>query len=255
MTYVSLHPVVVFVLTFGMLWLAAWAGARYRRSRHFAEEARQDYNLILAASLTLLGLLIGFSFSMAATRYDQRKNLEEAEANAIGTQYLRADLLETADRARLRTVLVRYVELRIRFYLAPQDEVARIDADTARLQNEMWAAVAGSAARRTDPLMALVIAGMNDVINSQGFTQAAWWNRIPLSAVLLLAVIAVGCNLLVGYGAHSMSPRNPLLAVMPLLIAVAVSLIDDIDTPRHGLIQVMPTNLTTLLDSLKSHGQ
>jgi hypothetical protein len=254
MTYVSLHPVIVFFITFVVLWLAAWAGARYRHGRHFGEETRQDYNLVLAASLTLLGLLIGFSFSMAATRYDQRKNLEEAEANAIGTEYLRADLLEMADRARLQTLLMHYVELRIRSYLAQPDEVVPINADTERLQREMWAAVTGSASRRTDPVMALVIAGMNDVVNSQGYTQAAWWNRIPLSAVLMVAVIAVGCNLLVGYGAHSMSPRNPLLAVLPLLIAVAVSLIDDIDTPRHGLIQVMPRNLTALLDSLKSPG-
>lgn len=251
MNYVSVHPAAIFVLTFILLWLAAWAGARYRHGRVFASESRQDYNLILAASLTLLGLLIGFSFSMAATRYDQRKNLEEAEANAIGTEYLRADLLEAADRARLQALLVRYVELRIRYYVARENDVASIGADTARLQGELWAAVTGPAARRTDPVMALVIAGMNDVLNSQGYTQAAWWNRLPLSAVLMVAAIAIGCNLLVGYGAPSMSPRNPLLAVLPLLVAVAVSLVNDIDTPRHGLIEVVPRNLTALLDSLK----
>lgn len=254
MTYVSLHPTVVFVLTFVVLWLAAWAGARYRHGRHLAEETRQDYNLILAASLTLLGLLIGFSFSMAATRYDQRKNLEAAEANAISAEYLRADLLEAADRAKLRTLLVRYLELRIRYYRAPAHEVAAVDADTARLQQEMWTAVTSAAAHRADAMAALAVAGMNAVIESQGYTQAAWWNRLPFSAVLMLAVIAIGCNLLIGYGAPSISTRNPLLAVLPLLVAVAVSLIDDIDTPRHGFIEVMPRNLTALLDRLKSPG-
>ena len=147
------------------------------------------------------------------------------------------------------------IELRIRFYLAGLDEVGPIDADTVRLQKEMWTAVTGPAARRADPMMALVITGMNDVINSQGYTQAAWWNRLPHSAVLMMAIIAVGCNLLVGFGAHSMSPRNPLLAVLPMLLAVALSLIDDIDTPRHGFIQVVPRNLIALLDNLKSPGQ
>lgn len=251
MSYISVHPAAVFVLTFILLWLAAWTGARYRRGRAFASESRQDYNLIVAASLTLLGLLIGFSFSMVATRYDQRKNFEADEANAIGTEYLRADLLDVADRGRLQALLVQYLEVRIRYYVAREHEVASIDSDTARLQKELWAAVIGPSTRRSDPMLALVIAGMNDVLSSQRRTQAAWWNRLPLSAVVMVAAIAIGCNLLVGYGAPSMSPRNPLLAVLPLLVAVAVSLINDIDTPRHGLIEVQPRNLTALLDGLK----
>ena len=63
---------------------------------------REDFGFILAATLTLLGLIIGFSFSMATSRYDQRKNYEEAEANAIGTEYVRADLLPAADAATVR---------------------------------------------------------------------------------------------------------------------------------------------------------
>lgn len=252
MNYIILHPAVLFVLTFGLLWLAAYAGARYRHGRRFADETRQDYNIVLAASLTLLGLLIAFSFSMASTRYDQRKNLEEAEANAIGTEYLRADLLEVGDRAKLRELLVRYVELRIRFYVARESAVAAINSETTQLQNEMWRTVTSAAARKPDPMMALVIAGMNDVLNSQGYTQAAWWNRLPLSSVLMVAAIAIGCNILVGYGAPSMSPRNLLLAVLPLLLAVALSLIADIDTPRHGFIEVVPRNLDALRSSLKT---
>ena len=250
--YISLHPSIVFVIAFVGLWLAAWLGAHYRRGRHFASEQRQDFGLILASTLTLLGLLIGFSFSMASTRYDQRKNLEEAEANAIGTEYLRADLLDVPERDTVRAQLVRYVEQRIRYYAAPQDDVAGINAETTRLQNAMWSTVSAAAKRRPDPVMALVAAGMNDVINSQGYAQAAWWNRIPISAVILMAAIAVGCNLLVGYGSPSVSPRSPLLAVLPLLVALALSLIADIDTPRHGVIHVAPNNLTTLLESLKS---
>jgi hypothetical protein len=252
MTYLNLRPSIVFFLVFFGLWFAAWLGARYRHGRHFAAEQRQDFGIVLAATLTLLGLLIGFSFSMAASRYDLRKNLEEAEANAIGTEYLRADLLEAADRTKLRGLLVRYAELRIRYYVAAADEVGKVDADTTRLQSEMWQAVAGPAGRRADPLMALVVAGMNDVINSQGYTQAAWFNRLPLSAVLLMAAIAVGCNLLIGYGSPSVSPRSPMLAVLPLLVAIALTLIADIDTPRHGLIQVAPKNLTILLETLKA---
>jgi hypothetical protein len=66
------------------------------------EDIREDFGVIQTATLTLLGLIIGFTFSMAVGRYEQRKNYEEAEANAIGTEYVRADLLPGADAARVR---------------------------------------------------------------------------------------------------------------------------------------------------------
>ena len=82
------YPVLVFALTFIGLWATEWIGALFRKwRRHSVEDLREDFNLILAATLTLLALIIGFSFSMAITRYDQRKNLEAEEANAIGTEY------------------------------------------------------------------------------------------------------------------------------------------------------------------------
>ena len=64
--------------------------------------------------------------------------------------------------------------------------------------------------------MALVVSGMNDVLNSQGYTQAAYWNRIPTAAWGLMAVIAIGCNLLVGYGSHSAKGGSKLLPILPL---------------------------------------
>src|SRR5262245_17923843 len=98
MNLFGLDPFLLFILCFVTLWAAAGLGAWLKRGATPSEERSNDFGLIVAAALTLLGLLIGFTFSMAANRYDQRKNLEEAEANAIGTQYLRADLLAEADR-------------------------------------------------------------------------------------------------------------------------------------------------------------
>ena len=93
-----------------------------------SEEQKDDLSLILAASLTLLALIIGFSISMATNRCDQRKNFEEAEANAIGTEYLRADLLPSADAARVRKLLSDYTNQRILFYTNTDDaQRARID--------------------------------------------------------------------------------------------------------------------------------
>ena len=74
-----------------------------------------DFGLILAATLTLLALIIGFSFSMATARYDQRKNYEEQEANAIGTEYVRADLLSPVEAAKVRSLLGSYLDQRVLF--------------------------------------------------------------------------------------------------------------------------------------------
>ena len=251
MTVFILPPFLVFAVAFIGLWLAAWSGAVLRRKHRPKDESRSDLSLIVAATLTLLGLLIGFSFSMATGRYDQRKNFEEAEANAIGTEFVRADLLPTPEREKVRELLKAYADLRVRFYLSSEHEVGTIDAETTRVQGEMWALVAAAGKAQPNPVMALVVAGMNDVINSQGYTQAAWWNRIPLSAGLLMAAIAVCCNVLVGYSAVSTLPRSPLLSVLPFFVAIAFMLIADIDTPRRGLIQVVPKNLVAVTRSLQ----
>ena len=97
--------------------------------------------IVVGATLTLLGLLIGFSFSMAINRYDQRKLYEEAEANAIGTEYLRLGLL-SGDTSKVRELLRAYLDQRILFYTTRhEDMLAKINADTATLQNELWSAV------------------------------------------------------------------------------------------------------------------
>jgi hypothetical protein len=233
-----------------MLWLSAQAGASLRR-RPLKDDERDDFNIVEAATLTLLGLIIGFSFSMATSRYDLRKNYEEAKANAIGTEYLRAALLPAADAAGVRARLKKYLELRLMFYRARSErEVQQINANTTQLQSEMWLAVQLPAMVQPSPVSALAVAGMNDVLNSQGYSQAAWWNRIPLSAWTLMIVIAVCCNLLVGYGARSAGLRSGLLIVLPLVIAIAFLLISDIDSPRGGFIRVVPQNLASLSQSL-----
>ncbi len=108
------HPVLISVAVFIALWLASVMGAwLHRRYRSAEDEAHEDLGIILGATLTLLALIIGFSVSMASTRYDQRKNLEEAEANAIGTEMLRADLLPPADAANVHSLLAAYLDQRI----------------------------------------------------------------------------------------------------------------------------------------------
>jgi hypothetical protein len=183
---------------------------------------------------------------MAVRRYDQRKNYEEAEANAIGTEIVRAGLLPPSDATKVRMLLKSYLDQRVSFYAARDElELHEINARTAQLQDELWSAVQTPAIAQPNPIVALAVAGMNDVLNSQGYTQAAWWNRIPYAAWGLMALIAICCNLLVGYGARN-SKGAILLMILPLVVSIAFLLIADIDSPRGGLIHVYPQNLLSL---------
>src|SRR6266850_7576364 len=117
-------PLLVFALSFVVLLLAALFGDTIRTKVHALKgEEQDDFDVVLSATLTLLGLLIGFSFSMAISRYDQRKNYEEAEANAIGTEYVRADFLPAADANRIRALLKEYLEQRVLFYEARDEQL------------------------------------------------------------------------------------------------------------------------------------
>jgi hypothetical protein len=255
MDQIMRHSFLVLAISIVMLWLSVQIGIFFRRRRRSLEEnEREDFGIIMAAILTLLGLIIGFSFSMAITRFDQRKNLEEAEANAIGTEYVRADFLPPADAARVRSLLRNYLDQRILFYKTRDDRQLReIDSATTQLETDLWSAVQAPAAAQPTPVVTIAVTGMNDVLNSKGYTQAAWWNRIPNAAWGLMAAIAICCNLLIGYGARKGEAKRTLLLLLPLVVSISFSLIADIDTPRGGIIRVSAQNLTSLSQSLDRH--
>jgi len=245
-------PFLVFIVSLIAQWFAAYAGDVLRRRRGaVSEDEREDFNTVQTAILTLLALIIGFSFSMAVTRYDQRKNYEEAEANAIGTEFVRADLLPVESTASVRELLRRYLDQRITFYQTrDQREIDRLDADTEKLQAELWSAIFPAANAQPTAVRALTISGMNDVLNSQGYTQAAWWNRIPAAAWMLMGLIAISCNLLIGYSERRKAAR--LIFVLPIIVSISFLLIADINSPRVGIIRVLPQNLIALSHSFKA---
>jgi hypothetical protein len=246
------RPLAFFVLSLLIMWLFSQIGAFIRRKLPLPEDQRDDFALVINASLTLLALIIGFSFSMAVTRYDQRKNYEEEEANAIGTEYVRADLLPAPDGSKVRNLLEKYLEQRILFYTThDSQQLEQIDIATSKLQTEMWSTVSSVSDTHPTPPLTLAVSGMNDVLNRQGYTQAAWWNRIPLAAWGLMVFLAICCSLLIGYSARRR--EGVLFMVVPFLVSVAFFLIAEIDSPRTGVIRVLPQNLISLSQSLQKH--
>lgn len=241
------YPLFIFSLSFIVMWSSAYlGGVLHKKVRSMDEGDRSDLSTVLSTTMTLLALIIGFSFSMAISRYDQRKNYEEEEANAIGTEQSRADLLSAPAANQVRELLKQYSYQRVLFYeTRDKRQLQEINRATAHLQTEMWSIVQAATKGNLSPVVVLAVSGMNDVLNSQGYTQAAWWNRLPLAAWGLMITIAIFCNILIGYIAHH---RGTLLfIVLPLVLSISFLLIADIDSPRGGLILVQPQNLKLLL--------
>jgi hypothetical protein len=222
------------------------------RSAHRLEDVREDFGIVVTATLTLLSLILGFTFSMAVGRYDQRKLYEEEEANAIGTEYVRADLLPSSDAENVRRLLREYLDLRILYYQTRDRTALRqIDTSTGQLQKQLWAAVRTASAPQPTPVVALAVSGMNDVLNSQSYTQAAWLNRIPPAAWALVAIISLAANGMVGALWRRGRPMGLLSGILPVIVSLSLVLIADIDSPRGGLIPVRPVGLISLAASLR----
>lgn len=233
------HPFALFVVVLAIQWMAAFAGDQIRKQvRPFREGERTDFDVLRTGSLSLLGLLIGFSFAMAVSRYDARNNAEQAEANAISTAYLRAGLLPAEQSSQVRDLLRKHLADRIAFYEDRGQNGAAAAQDQPRA--ELWNIMTKAAAAQPTPIVALAVSSINDVFSSQGTTQGAWLDRLPPAAWVLMGLIAVCCNLLLGYGEHRTST---LLLILPVIISIPFFLIADIDNPHRGIIHVAPHNL------------
>jgi hypothetical protein len=215
-------------------------------------EADKDSSIVRSAVLALLGLLLGFSFAVAAARHEARRELLAEEANSIGTTARRVQLLP-APRDNVVQLLRKYVPLRIEADRESQfsGQFATTRKRSAELQDLMWAEAVAAAAERPSPITASFISSLNETIDLEGKRIAAKRNHVP-GAVWLLLLCVTGCGLwLVSYQA-GISGRHSVLDrfVFPILVAIVIVLITDIDTPRGGLISLDERPLLELNETL-----
>ena len=241
------------LVLFGGLVAAAEIGFWSGRRKHRDSEDSNQLGAIQGAILGLLALLLGFSFSGASERFSGRVQLIVEEANAIGTLWLRIDLLPDAKQAELRDNLRRYVAERIAFYEA-RDAAAngKAIAESEALHGRIWAAVV-SAAKAKPELAQVLPPPVNEVIDLHGRRVGASQRHLPVLVLLLLltcSVVAVGA---VSYGGGVAGKRSPVLTnAMAFLVAAVLWAIIDLDHPRRGLIQTGQQPMLDLQKSLQS---
>ncbi len=254
----NLSIVATGIVTLAVLLVAAAIGqfiqkAQARRSKGEAREsdpsvAQEGY--LLSSALGLLGLLLAFSFSMVINRYETRRELVTKEANAIGTSYLRAQMLDEPHRSRLTGLLVAYTENRIKLATA-EDQSAYLTTND-QLLTQIWAAV--SAARESaleHGLTTPLLQTYNEVIDLDTERKLVWALRVPSEVLLLLFVFLAVTAGVVGHQVDG--PRGKRAAlVLFVLLALSITVITDINRPISGSARESQKAMEMLLASLKA---
>ena len=233
------------------------AGYRIGRRERASGKAPPESHVsaIQAALLGILALLLGFTFSLALQRYDSRSEAVVDEANAIGTAYLRTELLPSSIAGEARTVLLGYLDGRVResaIPLAKRAERQALFVKAEQDQSALWRlALASAKEDRSEVTSGLFVESLNELIDSYGRRHAALDRHVPEGVMLLLFGAFLLTWGIVGYAAGITGQRPSLAAYLMLVfVLVVIFIIVDLDRPRRGLIQVNHTSLTELQAAL-----
>jgi hypothetical protein len=252
-----LDPIPTWVIMLGSALLLVAAnelGFRLGRGKGPGLGPQEPSAIVQGAAFTVLALLLGFSFALALGRYDARRSTLLREANAIGTTFLRADLLDAKTASAIRVDLRSYVAQRTAFARADSDPQQRLIADnrSAEIQRDMWR-LAVSAARR-DPrstIIPLFTASLNDTINLSIEERAVLATHIPDIVIIGLLLIGVIASAMMGYGFGRLGQRAIVFkAAFAVVLAIALGLVLDLDRPQRGLIRVNLTPLQNVQQSI-----
>jgi hypothetical protein len=238
-----------------MLFAMALGGLTGKRMQaRVNEDAKAQANAVQGSLLGLLALLLGFTFSLSLGRFDQRSGEVVNEANAIGTAWLRSDLIGDERRDEAKALLQRYVAIRAE---ASTISAAETQARGALIEEandvfaELWQVAVAEARAASNPVTMSFAASLNDMTDALASRDAAINRHVPELVLILLFGTFILLGGVVGYssGISRIRPGVPVYAMM-LLIVVLVFLIIDLDRPRRGLIEVDQTNLSTLNESI-----
>jgi hypothetical protein len=242
----------IWAITFLLFSLAAEGARRLgliRRSQ--GGEAEGQVGATLGGLLGLLGLLIAFTFGMASARYDLRRSLQVETANALGTAYLRTDLIPESLRGVARELLRGCVDQQIEAasFSGSAEEMNRRQQD---LHDKLWA-LAVEATRESPTLItSLFLQAVNQVIDSSARrTQLGWRNPLPPSILVTLYLVSLLVLSVMGFENGFAGGGRPIATtVIVLTLATVVMLIDDLNRPQHGLLRDSQQTMLDLRESM-----
>jgi hypothetical protein len=241
-----------FMLVVGAI-IACEVGYRLGRQFGLMDEAfGKQLGVISNATFALVAFLIGFSFSGAGTRYVDRLDLIVKEANALGTAYLRADVLPQPMRGELKEALRQYTADRLELIEGRNPVmIATLLSKVGSQQDRLWdIALRGTAGN--PQLMLVVLPSLNDVIDLHTTHLSAVHRRIPTPIMMSLLLAAALTLVLASFASGQIGRRFPVLnLVYGLALAAALWMTLDLDNPREGAIRVSAVPLSDTLASMK----
>jgi len=224
-------------------------------SRSTFEATKSQISYVQGGILGVLGLLLGFTLAMAVSRFETRKELVVEESNAIGTSYLRAQLVPSPEGSEISSRLRDYVNVRLEYSRASTDLGRQTARDrAARLEDEVWSwAVAFAQKDPRSVTAGLLLQSLNRVIDLEAARWAASVNRVPAPVILVVGLISLLAAVLVGY-LYGLGGRRHLLstAILAAAITAVLLVIIDLDRPQQGLIQVSQQPMIDLQNRLRT---
>jgi hypothetical protein len=243
-------PIVIDIAVFFLLFAASEVGfLSYRWLKPEGGHKTSGHEFLGAAVLGLLALLLGFTFSLSLTRYDQRRDLVVQEANAIDTAWLRVQLLDDPYRSEMSGALKQYTDARVTWSEADEGGLG----PTLALKERVWAAVEHLSRGGVSPIVVRqVLDPLNEAIDTQAARTAARAARIPSEVLVSLVLYATLSLMLLGYITAIDGPRKIVaMVLLLLLLTLAFSVILDLDSPRSGWIQVSQQPLADVRASMR----
>jgi len=218
------------------------------------EGAKGQVTAITGGALGLLMFLMALTFVMAVSRFDVRKQLVLDEANAIGTTYLRGRLLPPPDKAEISDLLRRYVDVRLEFYGAGDNEkLAKAIRDTEQIHGQLWTRADILAERYPQSnFVALFVQSLNDTFDLQARRVVARDDHVPRAVLFVLFLATITVMALVGYGCGLYGRRNFVVTTLLSVLVAAVTLVIlDLDRPSRGLFRVSQQSMVALQQELR----
>jgi len=237
--------------------LFAFSEVGYRTGlRLFAvkdEARRSQIGGVQGAVLGLLGLLLGFTFSMGVSRYESRRELVLKEANAIGTTYLRAGLLPEKHQAPCKDLLRRFTDVRLKYQTLSRDRVMLTEGLrlSQEIENELWQHAEAAAKEAPTPLTTTFIVTLNEMIDTDAERVTAGRNQIPGGVWILLVFVAASGCFISSYGSGAQGQRSGLTTfLLPGLLIIVIVSIFDLTHSQQGVIDVSQQPMIDLQQSI-----